>query len=51
VWLVEDRCDGTFTYVRRGTVAVRDFTLKRTFILHAGESHLARSRPASPRRR
>jgi hypothetical protein len=40
-WLVEDRCDGTLTLVRRGRVAVRDFLLKRTVILRAGERYLA----------
>ena len=28
-WLVEDRCDGTFTRVRQGTVDVRDFALQQ----------------------
>ena len=36
------RCDGTFTRVVHGTVAVRDFKLRRTIVLHAGESYLAR---------
>ena len=30
IWLVEDRCEGTLTRVRRGTVAVRDFKRKKT---------------------
>ena len=29
-WLVEDRCDGTYTRVRQGTVDVRDFRLRKT---------------------
>jgi hypothetical protein len=28
-WLVEDRCDGTLTRVRRGEVEVEDFTVQR----------------------
>jgi hypothetical protein len=43
-FLVEDRCDGTLTKVRRGTVVVRDFGLDRTVVLRAGESYLARAR-------
>jgi Ca2+-binding RTX toxin-like protein len=42
VWLVEDRCDGTLTRVRRGTVVVRDFVRRRTVIVRAGDSYLAR---------
>jgi DNA-binding beta-propeller fold protein YncE len=42
-WLTVDRCDGTLTIVREGTVAVRDFTLDRTVLLDAGERHLARA--------
>jgi hypothetical protein len=28
--------------VKHGIIAVRDFTLHRTFIVHAGHRHLAR---------
>jgi hypothetical protein len=42
IWLTEDRCDGTLTKVRRGEVAVRDFKRKRTVLVHAGESYLAK---------
>ena len=42
VWLTEDRCDGTLTRVRRGTVRVRDFARQRTVVVEAGESYLAR---------
>jgi hypothetical protein len=44
-WLVEDRCDGTFTRVRKGTVDVRDFRLRKTVRLRAGERsmYLAKS--------
>jgi len=43
-WLTKDRCDGTLTKVISGTVRVRDFGLRRTFIVRAGESHLAAAR-------
>ena len=43
-WTVTDRCDGTLTTVRRGTVVVRDFRLRRTILLRAGKSYLARAR-------
>ena len=40
-WLVADSCDGTLTVVRRGRVAVRDFTRDITTILEKGERYLA----------
>jgi len=40
---VTDRCDGTLTKVKRGRVAVRDFRRKRTMIVRAGKSYLARA--------
>jgi DNA-binding beta-propeller fold protein YncE len=40
-WLTADRCDGTLTIVREGTVAVRDFTRDRTVLVDAGERYLA----------
>jgi hypothetical protein len=43
-WLTIDRCDGTLTLVREGTVAVRDFTRDRTVLVDAGERYLARAR-------
>ena len=43
VWLVEDRCEGTNTKVRRGVVAVRDFKRKKTVSVKAGHSYLARA--------
>jgi hypothetical protein len=43
IWLTADRCDGTLTKVRRGRVAVRDFRRKRTVIVRAGKSYLARA--------
>jgi DNA-binding beta-propeller fold protein YncE len=41
-WLVADSCKGTLTVVRRGRVAVRDFTRDITTILEKGERYLAR---------
>lgn len=43
-WLVEDRCDGTLVRVRRGRVEVRDLERRRTVIVRAGHSYLARAR-------
>ena len=43
VWLTADRCDGTLTKVTRGRVAVRDFRRKRTVVVRAGKSYLARA--------
>ena len=39
-WLVEDRCDGTYTRVREGTVDVRDFGQHKTIRLRAGHRSL-----------
>jgi len=41
-WLVQDRCDGTLTKVTKGVVAVRDFRLRRTILVRAGQTYLAR---------
>ena len=43
VWDIADRCDGTLTRVRRGSVVVRDFRRKRNIVLRAGKSYLARA--------
>lgn len=43
-WEMIDRCDGTLTRVRRGKVAVRDFRRRKTVIVPAGKSYLARAR-------
>lgn len=44
-WYVEDRCGGTTLFrVRRGVVAVRDFTRKKTIRLKAGQSYVAGKR-------
>jgi len=42
-WGVRDRCDGTLTIARRGTVVVSDFVRHVTIVLHAGHSYLARA--------
>jgi hypothetical protein len=47
IWLVEDRCEGTLTKVRRGTVQVRDFRRKKTVTVKAGHSYLARAQRAA----
>jgi choice-of-anchor C domain-containing protein len=44
IWTVADRCDGTLTSVKRGRVAVRDFRRKKTVVVGAGKSYLARAR-------
>lgn len=41
-WLTEDSCAGTRTRVLEGAVAVRDVKRKRTVLVRAGESYLAR---------
>ncbi|CAN5457642.1 hypothetical protein BH20ACT19_BH20ACT19_01930 [soil metagenome] len=43
-WTTTDRCDGTLTKVTRGTVAVRDFRRKKTIVVKAGKSYLAKAR-------
>jgi hypothetical protein len=43
VWVSADRCDGTLTRVTRGRVAVRDFRRRRTVVVRAGKSYLARA--------
>jgi streptogramin lyase len=43
-WFTRDTCAGTLVKVTSGTVAVRDLVLKRTVIVRAGQSYLARLR-------
>jgi hypothetical protein len=43
VWQMIDRCDGTLTKVTRGSVRVRDFRRKKTVIVRAGKSYLAKA--------
>jgi hypothetical protein len=42
-WLTEDYCGGTLTRVRAGAVAVRDRARRRTVLVKAGQSYLARA--------
>jgi hypothetical protein len=42
-WGVRDRCDGTLTIVRRGTVVVDDFARHERVVVRAGDSYLAKS--------
>jgi ferric-dicitrate binding protein FerR (iron transport regulator) len=42
-WYVEDRCDGTLTRVSKGSVSVYDRGRRRTIVVRAGHSYLARS--------
>jgi Ca2+-binding RTX toxin-like protein len=41
-WVVEDRCDGTLTRVRRGRATVLDLNLNERVVLTRGQSYLAR---------
>jgi ferric-dicitrate binding protein FerR (iron transport regulator) len=43
-WVTEDRCDGTLTTVKSGTVRVLNLERDRTVIVKAGQSYLARPR-------
>ncbi|MGH2847489.1 MAG: hypothetical protein ACRDL0_15975, partial [Thermoleophilaceae bacterium] len=43
-WVTVDRCDGTFTRVRDGSVRVRDLVRRRGVTVRAGEGYLARPR-------
>ena len=44
VWLTVERCDGSLTSVRRGVVAVYDKVKKKTVLVRAGRSYLAKPR-------
>jgi hypothetical protein len=44
IWLTTDRCDGTLTTVKHGTVSVRDLRRHKTVTVKAGHSYLARAR-------
>jgi hypothetical protein len=44
LWLLRDTCAGTLVKVARGEVAVRDLVKKRTIIIEAGHSYLARTK-------
>jgi CSLREA domain-containing protein len=41
-WLVEDRCNGTLTRVKRGKVRVRDFKRRKTIVVRAGHQYFAK---------
>jgi hypothetical protein len=43
VYSVSDRCDGTLTTVKRGSISVLDFQTRKTIIVRAGHSYLARA--------
>ena len=42
VWLTVERCDGSLTSVRQGVVAVYDKVKKKTVLVRAGKSYLAK---------
>ncbi len=42
-WDTIDRCDGTLTRVKRGRVAVRDIRKRKTVLVRAGKSYLAKA--------
>ena len=41
-WLVEDSCEGTLTRVTNGVVSVRDTGTRKTVLVRAGKSYLAK---------
>jgi hypothetical protein len=43
-WVVIDRCDGTLTQVKEGSVLVRDTRLRKNVIVRAGKQYLARKK-------
>jgi hypothetical protein len=43
-WLVQDSCAGTLTRVKTGVVSVRDDVKRKTVVVRAGKSYLARPR-------
>jgi hypothetical protein len=43
-WVTTDTCAGTRTTVTQGSVSVRDLRRKRTVLVRAGHSYVARSR-------
>jgi hypothetical protein len=44
IYYVADRCDGTLTLVREGTVSVLDLVLKKTVSVTAPKSYLAKAK-------
>jgi hypothetical protein len=49
IWDTVDRCDGTLTVVKRGSVGVLDFARRKTITVRAGHSYLAKA--LQPRRK
>ena len=43
IWTTTDRCDGTLTKVTRGSVSVRDNRRRKTIVVKAGRSYLAKA--------
>ena len=43
-WTTSDGCDGTLTTVTQGSVLVTDFAKRKTVVVRAGRSYLARAR-------
>ncbi|HWK29715.1 MAG TPA: hypothetical protein VNS09_24325 [Solirubrobacter sp.] len=43
-WVVIDRCDGTLTQVKQGSVLVRDKVRRKNVIVRAGKQYLARKK-------
>jgi hypothetical protein len=43
-WLVQDDCTGTLTRVKVGVIAVRDTVKRKTLLIRAGKSYLAKPR-------
>ena len=43
-WVVIDRCDGTLTQVKQGSVLVRDIKARKNVIVRAGKQYLARKK-------
>lgn len=50
-WRMTDTCAGTLTSVKRGSVVVHDFRLRKNKIVRAGGTYLARSSLVKKRRR
>jgi ferric-dicitrate binding protein FerR (iron transport regulator) len=49
VWQMTDTCAGTLTRVSKGSVTVRDFTLRKNKTVKAGKKYFAKA-PKKPRR-
>jgi Tol biopolymer transport system component len=49
-WLTEERCEGTFTRVTKGTVAVFDRSKSKTVKVKSGHTYLARATRAALKR-